>query len=871
MKQTMQKIAIALCMALAFAACKNDDPETGGGVENVTITLNSTKLTLKVGEEKTLVPTITGTDSKTVTWKSSDNAVATVINGKVTAKGEGTATITATAKADTTKTATCTVTVTKADIAVTLDPSKLTLKVDEVKMLVPTITGTDSKAVTWKSSDETVATVDSNGKVTAKKKGAATITVTLTVDTTKTATCDVTVVDKDEIMPDGVTLNKDNLSLKIGGTETLTATITNTTDVKNEYKTITWTSSDEKVATVDKNGKVTAIDAGTATITATTQNEKKATCTVTVTAQTTAPVTASEDEWNFVKKAGLSDGDITEDTDFLGDKENLTLNVLVEAGTGIGTKGTRACKYDSKIGLGFKKDILKIDNIKGSVEVVIQWYLNGSSDRNLEIAMGNGELEKVASGESKGDKTAYTNTFDAGEGKTLYIAASDWLYIKSITIKPQSGSGTGTQPSTPTKPPYAGSTPTPVEDNDYSGKNISLTDPVLGYASLGNSYATGTGKKVSTKEALKDAIKKGGVIIIDGMIDMSDGYLPDSTSDFPNLTTLDAFVKKQNKGYSTYAAWVNAYALACTEATEDKSKDDSNSSLYDTVWAFNKAYGDIIKLSVPSNTTLIGAGPGCGIKGGSIQITSAKNVQIRNLTIKDAFDPFPHHEVGDQYNAQWDGVVVEGSENVWIDHCTFEDTLAVGHVYTAGTRDEKWQMYDGLCDIKNRTSPASKTTNVTVSNCIFRNHDKTMLIGSGTSDGSNAERFVTLQGNYFYNCGQRLPMVRNTTIHILNNYYDAGSNPVYKQNYAIGCRETSIIYAEANYFGSGIQYSFDNNQGTVHASGNNDSSAKKMNKTTITDETLFSTALGAYSYTPLPAEQAKTNAMSSAGAGYTLK
>lgn len=407
---------------------------------------------------------------------------------------------------------------------------------------------------------------------------------------------------------------------------------------------------------------------------------------------------------------------------------------------------------------------------------------------------------------------------------------------------------------------------------DHSGETISLTDKPLGYASKGTSYATTGGKTVTNRADLLAEIKKGGVIIIDGMIDMSDGYLPDSTDNFPNLTTLDAFVKKQGKGYDTYAAWVNAYASACTKDTEDKSEDASkNSSLYNVLWDFNKAYGNIIKLSVPSNTTLIGAGPNCGIKGGSIQITSAENVQIRNLTIQDAFDPFPHHEAGDQYNAQWDGVVVEGSKNVWIDHCTFEDTLAVGHVYTAGTDDEKWQMYDGLCDIKNRSSTGDKTTNVTVSNCIFRNHDKTMLIGSGTSDGSNAERFVTLQGNYFYNCGQRLPMVRNTTIHILNNYYDADSNPVYKQNYAVGCRETSIIYAEANYFGSGIQYSFDNNQGTVHASGNNDSSAKKMNKTTIADETLFSSAVKAYTYTPVTAEQAKTNATTSAGAGYTLK
>ncbi|MDE6706386.1 MAG: Ig-like domain-containing protein [Treponemataceae bacterium] len=805
MKQTMQKIAIALCMALAFATCKNDDPETGGGVETVTIVLNPTELTLKVGEEKTLVPTITGTGSKTVTWKSSDNAVATVNNGKVTAKGEGTATITATAEADTTKKATCSVTVEGADV----------------------------------------------------------------------------------IQPSGIEVSPTSLSLKVGETGQITATIGNADALDAAHKKITWTSSNEGVAKVSDSGLVTAVSAGTATITATTTNGKDATCTVSVTAQTPTSVAASDDEWNFVGKADASYGSLgtpkddgsgkstqTLDNDISvkGEKNQLTL-VLSKASTGVGENKSAApkYKYDDAKGLCIKGAAFKIDGIKGAVTATIQWYLNSSKARNLEVTVGvNGKPAVTSSGTTTGDKDPYTVNFDGSDGTTLYIGASDELFIKSITITPQSGGGT--QPSTPTNPPYAGSAPTPVEDTDHSGKNISLTDTPLGYASLGNSYVTTGGKTVTNRADLLSAISKGGVIIIDGMIDMSDGYLPDSTSDFPNLTTLDAFVKKQNKGYSTYAAWVNAYALACTKATEDKSEGDSNSSLYDTVWAFNKAYGNIIKLSVPSNTTLIGAGPGCGIKGGSIQITSAKNVQIRNLTIKDAFDPFPHHEAGDQYNAQWDGVVVEGSENVWIDHCTFEDTLAVGHVYTAGTDDEKWQMYDGLCDIKNRTSPASKTTNVTVSNCIFRNHDKTMLIGSGTSDGNNAERFVTLQGNYFYNCGQRLPMVRNTTIHILNNYYNADSNAVYKNSYAVGCRETSIIYTEANYFDSGIQYSFDNNQGTVHASGDKDNSAKGKNKTTIADSTLFSAAFGgAYSYSPVTAELAKTTAMSSAGAGYTLK
>ena len=475
----------------------------------------------------------------------------------------------------------------------------------------------------------------------------------------------------------------------------------------------------------------------------------------------------------------------------------------------------------------------------------------------------------------------YTDTFDGGDGTTLYIGASNELYIKSITITPQSGSGTGTQPSTPTDP-------------DLSGKTISLTDIPLGYASKGTSYVTMGGKTVTNRADLLSAIKSGGVIIIDGMIDMSEGKLPAAGSKSTDSTDkLDAFMKSKLGGkYQTYAAWVEAYSKACDLLTEDDIKYDKskepfskndkvqNSGLYQDVQDLNKEYGNLIKLELQDNTTLIGKGSGSGIRGGTIQINGKKNIQIRNLTIQDAFDPFPHHEVKsdanktDGYNAQWDGINIQdssksSSENIWIDHVTFEDTMTLGYVYTQGIQQddhkEKWQTYDGLCDMKN------DSTNITISNCIFRNHDKTMLIGSSDSDGDNTKRFVTLQGNYFYNCGQRLPMVRNTTIHILNNYYDADSNKVYDQQYAVGCRKNSIIYAEANYFGSGIKYSFKDSYGTLHSSGNTDNCQQKSSITSAKDSKLFKDEVGAYSYTPVTAEQAKTTAMSSAGAGYTLK
>ncbi len=166
--------------------------------ENITITLDATSLSMKEGEEKTITATVTGTSDTSVTWSTSDSAVATVdSNGKIKALKKGEATITATSKASSGKTATCKVSVAaKDELKITLDATTLAMKVGEEKTLKESVTGTSDTSVEWKSSDSAIVSVD-KGKVKALKKGEATITVTLKIDTTKTATCKVTVADKD--------------------------------------------------------------------------------------------------------------------------------------------------------------------------------------------------------------------------------------------------------------------------------------------------------------------------------------------------------------------------------------------------------------------------------------------------------------------------------------------------------------------------------------------------------------------------------------------------------------------------------------------------------------------------------------------------
>jgi len=208
---------------------------------------------------------------KTVTWTSSDTAVATVSNGKVTAVKAGTATITAKAGD---KTATCKVTVTVPLTGIKLNKSTLSLEKGKSSTLTVTYTPSDTtadKTVTWTSSDTAVATV-SNGKVTAVKAGTATITAKVG---TKTATCKVTVTVKTT----GIRISSEAETIDINGTVQLKAEVL-PEDASN--KKITWSTSDNTTATVSTSGKVKGLKPGTVIITAQTESGEKAECKVRV-------------------------------------------------------------------------------------------------------------------------------------------------------------------------------------------------------------------------------------------------------------------------------------------------------------------------------------------------------------------------------------------------------------------------------------------------------------------------------------------------------------------------------------------------------------------------------------------------------------
>ncbi|URZ08163.1 Ig-like domain-containing protein [Clostridium felsineum] len=247
------------------------------------LTLNKTSELLTVGQTDTLEQTIIPDNApdKSVTWTSSDSSVATVdASGKVTAVKAGSANIIATTNDGSNLTSSCAITVKDPDTTISLNKTTDNLTVGTADTLNASVSPDNaaSKGIAWTSSDPSIATVDASGKVTAVKAGSATITAT-TYDG-KISSCAVTVKDPDT----AISLNKTTDNLTVGATDTLSASITPDSAAS---KGIIWTSSDSSVATVDASGKVTAVKAGSATITAATYDGKTSSCTVTITAANT--------------------------------------------------------------------------------------------------------------------------------------------------------------------------------------------------------------------------------------------------------------------------------------------------------------------------------------------------------------------------------------------------------------------------------------------------------------------------------------------------------------------------------------------------------------------------------------------------------
>lgn len=320
-------LIMAVAMAVSLVGCGVDITSVGLPTDIVLEKGETQQLNIEYGtDDKAEQEKIAEAASKlNLTWSSSDETVATVDEtGLVTAVGAGEADVTVSvADANISSTTHVKVVITPTGVEAP-DSIELVTNGENSKALGAKMTPEDATEVklAYESSDENVATVDENGVVTAVADGECIITTYVTADIPATAENaeakpvvdevaaseaevadsatdseipDDAVASEPEdttdtdssfgVAPDGlsaetkvtvttkveqITLNKTEGTLTVGNSVTVTATVTpdNATNT-----TINWTSSDEKVATVDSNGKVTAVAAGNATITATSESD----------------------------------------------------------------------------------------------------------------------------------------------------------------------------------------------------------------------------------------------------------------------------------------------------------------------------------------------------------------------------------------------------------------------------------------------------------------------------------------------------------------------------------------------------------------------------------------------------------------------
>ena len=234
------------------------------------VSLSETALELGEGETKLVTATVSpeNATNKNLIWSSSDESVATVENGLVTALKEGKTEIIVKSE-DGYKSASLEVKVNKTPSvihveSISLDKTELDMITGDRVTLNATVLPGDAKdkSVTWSSSDESIVAVNKNGRVTAVSAGKATITAT-TADGGLTATCVINVTQK-VVSVTGVSLDVDSVEFRVGETKQLTATVL-PSNASN--KDVIWSSTSEAVVTVDENGLITAVGTGSAIVT----------------------------------------------------------------------------------------------------------------------------------------------------------------------------------------------------------------------------------------------------------------------------------------------------------------------------------------------------------------------------------------------------------------------------------------------------------------------------------------------------------------------------------------------------------------------------------------------------------------------------
>ena len=302
MKRIGKLLFAILFMVLAIAAvgCKKDK-NPSGNEETPTIAFAQASLEVNVGDTFKLNPTITNLENGAVDFSFDKQGIVSFANNTFTAESEGTVVITATLQGYSDIKASVTVTVLGLpDVKVTGITVNGQAEMDEGgnQTLVAIVSpdNATNKEVEWSTSDATVATVSAAGAVNALKAGTVTITATAKDGSEKSGSIEIT-VNSSNVPVTTVSFGVVE-KMYVGNTQQLTVTVLPT---NANVKTVTWAAEPATVATIDKNGLVTAVAPGTVTITATANDGSNVNCTKTITVvEFVKPeYTAVNPEWEF--------------------------------------------------------------------------------------------------------------------------------------------------------------------------------------------------------------------------------------------------------------------------------------------------------------------------------------------------------------------------------------------------------------------------------------------------------------------------------------------------------------------------------------------------------------------------------------------
>ncbi|KQV87848.1 hypothetical protein ASD15_27750 [Massilia sp. Root351] len=280
------------------------------------------------------------------------------------------------------------------------------------------------------------------------------------------------------------------------------------------------------------------------------------------------------------------------------------------------------------------------------------------------------------------------------------------------------------------------------------------------------------------------------------------------------------------------------------------------------------------KVKVGSNSTLIGMGSDTRLVNGSISISDAQNVIVRNLNIVNPCDVNPVWDPNDgssgNWNSEFDSVVISNSKNVWVDHNVFTDAPLTDDKLPISNGKVK-QCHDGALDVKNGSDY------VTVSNNRFELHQKNNLVGSSDSTTSDDGHLtVTFNNNHFLHVAERAPRVRFGKVHLYNNYFEGSrSHAVYPHHYSVGVAYKAKIISQNNAFDIAGATSCTNiltNPGSSSKTGAITDAGSLLNGTALdlAGKCSFSASVGwTLPYTPalLATSAVRQSVLSNAGTG----